>query len=100
MNTAEIDLFSARMVQFINRGLTTNDSEVLADQLVQRDRGLDNRCLCMECVHLSGAGRWRCQNSTLAEVAKEGLAPALVRVLQRCPGFSPSMNSGQLGAHQ
>jgi hypothetical protein len=71
MNGTEIDLFTARLHRFTDKGLTIADGEVLADKLVVRDREADDRRFCMECRHLSGFGQtsWRCGNWQAAGVA-------------------------------
>ncbi|WP_342128531.1 hypothetical protein [Hydrogenophaga sp. OTU3427] len=94
MNAVEIDIFTARLARFTDKGLTLADAEQQADRLVVRDREGDDRQLCLECAHLHGAGRWRCGNWHRAEVAtqlKDAQLPgALVQTLQRCPGFGAS----------
>lgn len=91
MNTAEIDAFTARLARFTDKGLTLNDAEALADKLVQRDREMDDRRICMECVHLQDAGRWRCSNTVMAGIslhtADTQLPSSLTHQLQRCAGF-------------
>lgn len=94
MNSAEIDLFMARLDRFANKGLSLHERETLADKLVIRDREADDRLSCLECRHLSGTGRaiWRCGNSQAAGVAihpRDTQLPAdWVMQLQRCPGFT------------
>jgi hypothetical protein len=94
MNTAEIDLFTAGLHSFTNKGLTVNDGEVLADKLVVRDRESDDRNVCLECSHLTGHGArtWRCGNWRAAGVAHQAsdaqLATDLVMLPQRCYGFT------------
>ena len=102
MNGAEIDLFTARLHRFTDKGLTIADGESLADKLVVRDREADDRRFCMECRHLSGVGQtsWRCGNWQAAGVAirsRDSHVPAdLVLQLQRCHGFTPHL----LSTHQ
>ena len=102
MNGAEIDLLTARLHRFTDKGLTIADGESLADKLVVRDREADDRRFCMECRHLSGVGQtsWRCGNWQAAGVAirsRDSLLPAdLVLQLQRCDGFTPHL----LSTHQ
>lgn len=103
MNGAEIDLFTARLHRFTDKGLTIADGESLADKLVVRDREADDRRFCMECRHLSGVGQtsWRCGNWQAAGVAirsRDSLLPAdLVLQLQRCHGFTPHLLSTHQG---
>ncbi len=99
MNRAEIDTFAARLSRFINKGLTRNEGEVLADRLVLRDRDLDDGRVCLECKHLAGHGArsWHCANWQAANVAirsPDAQLPAdLVVQLQRCDGFKAHLIS-------
>ncbi|NWF45281.1 hypothetical protein F3K02_08450 [Hydrogenophaga sp. D2P1] len=93
MNGQEIDTFTARLAQFTDKGLSLDDAERSADKLVIRDRESDDRRLCLECAHLQGRGRWRCGNWGVADVARDGLAPDLVKILQRCSGYPPATNN-------
>ena len=103
MNGAEIDLFTARLHRFTDKGLTIADGESLADKLVVRDREADERRFCLECRHLSGYGQssWRCSNWKVAGIAIRSLdaqLPAdLVLQLQRCDGFAPHLISTHQG---
>lgn len=87
MNGREIDTFKARLARFTDKGLTLADAEREADRLVIRDREGDDRRLCLECVHLHGAGHWRCVNWKTADVAQRELARDLAMTLQRCSGY-------------
>ena len=99
MTGAEIDTFTARLARFTDKGLSLDDSEALADKLVTRDRESDERRLCLECTHLGGYGAtsWRCGNwqaATVANRARDVQLPGeLVRTLQRCDGFTASINT-------
>lgn len=99
MNSAEIDGFMLRVGRFTALGLNQADAEALADNLVQRDRGHDERRVCLECRHLYGRGRWRCANGRQAGPVPVQLSTAmagdLVRTLQRCNGFNPALASGK-----
>jgi hypothetical protein len=94
MNTAEIDLFTARLHRFTSKGMTLTAGEVLANKLVVRDRDSDDRHVCLECRHLTGHGAraWRCGNWRAAGVAHQAsdaqLATDLVMLPQRCNGFT------------
>jgi len=92
MTGAEIDTFTARLFRFTDQGLIHDDGEALADKLVIRDRDLDDRHLCLECLHLAGYGSWRCSNWLRAGIAIQAwdaqLPSELVRKLQRCDGFN------------
>ena len=93
MNGGEIDTFTTRLIRFTDKGLALDDGEALADQLVRRDRELDDRRLCLECTQLAGhAETWRCRGWQRAGIARQardaGLPGELVRTLQRCDGFT------------
>lgn len=91
---AEIDTFTARLARFSTKGVTHTEAEALADRLVQRDRGSDDRALCLECTHLAGYGAssWRCGNWERSGIAitprSTQLAADLVFKLQRCTGLT------------
>ncbi|GAA4417824.1 hypothetical protein [Acidovorax lacteus] len=93
MNTAEIDTFMARLARFTDKGLNLADAEAMAEGLIQRDREMDDRHLCLECVHLrGGTGRLYCGKAVLAGIGSRAadatLASDLTRQLQRCAGFT------------
>ena len=104
MTGAEIDLFTARLHRFTDKGLTRTDGEALADKLVIRDRETDDRRSCLECRHLSGYGHtsWRCGNWQAAGVAirpRDTQLPAdLVLQLQRCDGFATATPNAKANA--
>ena len=93
MNTGEIEIFTARLARFTDKGLSLHDGEALTDKLVKRDRESDDRRLCLECFHLSGqyGKAWDCRNWQVAKIASRArdaqLSAALVFQLQRCDGF-------------
>ena len=86
MNGQELDTLMARQALFCQRGAAPQDAERLADSLVNRDRDVDDRRLCLECRHLRGAGPYRCGNARAAGVHAD-LARGLVLILQRCHGY-------------
>jgi hypothetical protein len=93
MTGSEIDLFTARLARFTDKGVTHGDAESLADKLVTRDRDDDDRALCLECTHLAGwRTSWRCGNwqaAGIARQARDAQLPAdLVLTLQRCDGLT------------
>lgn len=94
MNGQEIGIFTERLAKFTDKGLSLDEAERLADKLVIRDREEDDRRLCLECTHLQGRVRWRCGNWEAADVARDGLAPDLVKMLQRCSGYPHATNNG------
>jgi hypothetical protein len=87
MDGPEIDTFTARVESLNTKGVSLEDAERLADELLTRDRERDDRRMCLECAHLKGSGRWRCGNWQRADVSAEGLATDLVLMRQRCNGF-------------
>lgn len=86
MNGQEIDTLMARQALFLERGAAPQDAERVADKLVGRDRGDDQRRLCLECRHLRGDGSYRCGNARAAGLHPD-LARDLVLTLQRCHGY-------------
>lgn len=93
MTGSEMDLFTARLARFTDKGVTHGDAESLADKLVTRDRDGDDRALCLECTHLAGwRTSWRCGNwqaAGIARQARDAQLPAdLVLTLQRCDGLT------------
>jgi hypothetical protein len=98
MTGRDADIFTARLARFTAKGVTHDEAGQLADKLATRDREADDRRLCLECSHLAGygAGSWRCGNWQRAGVALRardaGLPGDLVRLLQRCGGFTNASN--------
>jgi hypothetical protein len=93
MNGSEIDLFTARLARFTDKGVIQIDAESLSDMLVIRDRDDDDRALCLECTHLAGwRTSWCCGNwqaAGIAHRARDAQLPAdLVMKLQRCGGLT------------
>ena len=74
---------------FIHRhGLDTTEAETLADGLVSRDRGMDDRRLCLECLHLHGeAGQRACGERRRAGLLVAAVPEQVAKLLQRCNGF-------------
>jgi len=71
---AEIATFEKRQARACWLGYGARADRV-ADMLLHRDRGMDDRSLCIECAH-AGPG-WRCAK-------REAF---IVHLLQRCPAF-------------
>lgn len=88
LNSVEIDLVTARLVRFTDKGMALDDGEALAHRLVIRDREQDTRRVCLECAHLRSG---HCGNWKLAGVAirsRDSKLPAdLTTQLQHCDGF-------------
>lgn len=82
MNGNEIARFQARVQLFISRGSRLEGAEELADSLVLRDRDLDDRRVCLECINLRG------RHCMKPEEGGAGTDVSGIRVvLQRCAGF-------------
>ena len=86
MNGQELDTLMARQALFMERGASPQDAERMADKLVSRDRGEDDRHICLECRHLRGDGPYRCGNARAAGLHTD-LARELVLTLQNCHGY-------------
>jgi hypothetical protein len=94
----EADTHAARLASFTTKGVSHDEAAQLANKLATRDRESDDRRLCLECTHLAGhAGSWRCRGWQRAGIARQardaGLPADLVRTLQRCDGFTHSINT-------
>lgn len=74
----EVLLTQRRTETYADHGLDVFEADRTACRLVQRDRDLDDRRMCVECVHLV---RGRCRER-LEPVGEGG-----VSVLHRCPTF-------------
>ncbi|NUZ06745.1 hypothetical protein [Piscinibacter koreensis] len=79
----EIQTFSATHARLRGLGMSEDQAEELAERLIQRDCEQDDRRSCAECRHLQ---RGNCSNWRAAGYPEP--ANALVRILQRCPGFA------------
>ena len=93
MTGAEIDIFTARLARFTDKGLDLDAGERVADKLLIRDRENDDRRVCLECAHLTGygVGPWACrgwQRAGIAIRSRDAQLPGdLVKILQQCDGF-------------
>ncbi|WP_156480963.1 hypothetical protein [Variovorax sp. PAMC 28711] len=88
MNTGELDRMVARVDQFFNRGISLKHAIAVADALVIRDRGSDDRRLCLECSNIRGTiDRSRCTVWLQADISRQEMGE-LVSMPQRCPAFS------------
>jgi hypothetical protein len=103
-SAVEIDTFICRRHKLTEKGLSLEDAEVVAETLLFRDREIDNRRLCLECVHLQGDKQqgWLCAKIRYAQGNKNGqpllavhpmnrqgmvLPMEYVYQLQRCDSF-------------
>lgn len=91
MDEGEIDVFTARLARFTDKGIGLEVAEMLADKLVVRDRDGDDRRLCLECANLIGTGGWRCGQWQRAAIGAPGIPAGLVQRLQRCDGFKGAL---------
>lgn len=68
-NSREVKLTLERL-RFLRSRLSEEDSERMADRLIERDRQRLDMTYCFECNHLEGhgSGPWRCNNAIEAEV--------------------------------
>jgi hypothetical protein len=84
MSPDDVEVFTARVLLFMRRGLNVRQAEKLADRLKRRDRDGDTRHMCMECQRLTAARTcvtWR-------QAGIGGPYPgSLLAILQRCPAF-------------
>ena len=87
MNGAELEQFAKRAQQFTRCGIKAEEAEALADRLVMRDRGQDDRRTCRECATYRPG---RCSNRRRAGLQAPDVGRDLATLLQRCLGFQPS----------
>lgn len=82
-------LTSGRLALFVSRGVYRAAAMALADRLAVRDQQLDDRRVCLECLHMAGtANARRCGQWRLTLMKGLAMPADLVDVLQRCPGFT------------
>lgn len=72
----EMDRFVFREALFRKRGESPSEAEKLAERLVQRDRELDERRLCIECANVRQPYRCAAKDAPLRDV------------FQRCANFA------------
>lgn len=80
----EIARFMGRQEQFMRLGMAGADADDLAERLVLRDRGDDDRTLCFECGHFQPG---HCGNHLSAKLPTAQVGTDLATTLQRCAGF-------------
>lgn len=83
---SEIATFTARVLSFVRRGIRPTDADDLAERLILRDRGGDNRRLCLECSWLGDLGRCTAAASGRLPGTDSRFEPVQT-VLHRCPAF-------------
>lgn len=103
-SAVEIDIFICRRYHLTEKGLNLDDAEDVAETLLLRDRDIDNRRLCLECVHLQRDRQrgWCCAKVRYGNKYKSGqnlpeahpitrqamvLPMDYVYQLQRCDSF-------------
>lgn len=83
---AALATMAQRQACFERLGFDRLEAGHLADRLLIRDRDLDDRHLCLECLHQRGRmGAWHCMSS--AGLPGQ-LGTELVTMLQKCGGFA------------
>ena len=89
---AEIDRFQTRHARFIRLGIADQDADDLAERLTLRDRGCDDRRMCLECRELALSGQ--------CNAAARGGMPGVDRrmepvpdILMRCQCFKPAVSA-------
>jgi hypothetical protein len=84
---SEIAAFTDRVLRLQGLGVDLLKAEGLAETLHKRDRDIDDRRMCAECVNLAGT---RCRNQWAAELGVGGRVVDVAPIrfmLQRCGGF-------------
>jgi hypothetical protein len=85
----ENGIFMARLSLFTDRGLDMDDAEAMVERLASRDRERDDRRLCLECLHLSGASSARrCSQWQALGIHSPAIPADLATILQRCSEFN------------
>lgn len=83
------DSFGDRVALFVAHQVELEEAKLLAGRLAQRDRVIDDRRLCLECDHLSGASEARrCSNWRVTRMRGPAIPGELIDLLQRCAGFT------------
>jgi hypothetical protein len=78
-----------RVALFLTHHVPATEAVQLAARLSRRDRERDERRLCLECAHLSGAAdARRCANWRATGMRGNTIPAELVSMLQRCAGFA------------
>ena len=92
-NSGEVTLTLERL-RFLGSRLSEDDTERMADLLIERDREMLDMTYCFECHHLEGfgSGPWRCNNAIEAEVNISKKISSVPRdwpwMMMRCFGFN------------
>lgn len=82
------DAFYVRVALFSSHDIPAKEAGNLAGRLGRRDVKTDDRRLCLECCHLSGAeDARRCANWRVTGMRGPAIPGELVDLLQRCAGF-------------
>lgn len=84
-----VDTFTARRALFTDRGLAMDEAQAMAERLELRDSQMDERRLCLECLHLSGTvTARRCSKWRMLGYSDSVMCLDLVPLLQRCAAFN------------
>ena len=81
---ADIARFHDRRARLARWGWADNEAETLAERLVKRDRGRDDRVSCIDCRHRRPG---RCGNHEAATLQSPEVGRDFAAMLQRCAGF-------------
>jgi hypothetical protein len=87
MNSDEIGTFLNRKKRLMQLGIDPGQADEVVAKMQMRDRDLDDRICCLECVHLTGLSLRRCNNWQRAGVPQNAIPSDLVLAFQRCSGF-------------
>lgn len=88
------ETLNARLALFTERGLTMDEAKAMAERLQLRDGQMDERRVCLECLHLSGdVTARRCSQWRMLGYSDSRSCLDLVKILQRCAGFNPKVKA-------
>ena len=87
---ADITRFIDRRARLMRWGWPESEAEKLADRLVQRDRDIDDRVSCTDCLHYRPG---RCGNHRHAGLNMPDIGRDWAALLHRCPGYGTHRGS-------
>lgn len=87
MNSDEIGTFLSRKKRLMHLGIDPGQTDEVVAKMQMRDRDLDDRICCLECVYLTGLSLRRCNNWQRAGVPQNAIPSDWVLAFQRCNGF-------------
>ena len=92
---AEIDQFQTRHARLILLGIADQDADDLAERLTLRDRGCDDRRMCLECRELALSGR--CSAAARRDMpGVERQMEPVPDILMRCQCFKPAVSAHEI----